>query len=273
MIYVFIPLACILFFFLIWLFLLAPGRLPQIPMAERLWKAAYAHRGLHTKDGAIPENSLPAFAAAVDAGYGMELDVNLTADGHVVVFHDDSLQRMCATDKKINDCTLAELQTYHLGATQEKIPLFSEVLDLVQGRTPMIVELKSTRRKEELCQKTAELLEQYQGDFCIESFNPAFVHWFAKNKPGFIRGQLSAGAKMFRSLPFFQRLLLSSLLTNVLTRPHFVAFHHPDARRNLRLRLYRLLGGKLVAWTVREEVDIEFCKSFFDVGIFEFVKY
>lgn len=268
---VFIVAIILIVLFLVYLFLLAPHTLPK-GMDNALWQANYAHRGLHSKDKTMPENSMAAFRLAVESGYGIELDINLTVDNQIVVFHDDNLKRVCGVDKLIADCTYEELQQYRLCGTDEKIPLFSEVLKLVDGRTPLIVELKATKRNSELCRRTADMLNDYKGTYCIESFHPLLVRWFYKNRPEIVRGQLSAGYKEFGSLPFYQRLILSSLLTNVVTRPHFVAYRHQDANHKLRLSLFKLLGGKLAAWTVRDNDNIDYCRERFDVIIFEFFR-
>ncbi len=268
---VFIIAAVIVIVFLLYLFLLAPGDFPKTADPS-LWKAYYAHRGLHSKDKTVPENSMAAFARAVEAGYGIELDLNLTTDDRIVVFHDDNLLRVCGADKQVPDCTYDELQQYRLCGTTERIPLFSEVLVLVNGRVPLIVELKATKRNRELCRRAAELLKEYHGPYCIESFHPALVRWFYKNRPEVVRGQLSAGYKDFSTLPLYQSVGLSSLITNVITRPHFVAYRHQDAKHKLRLRLFKWLGGKLVCWTVRDTDDINDCLKRFDVIIFEFFR-
>ena len=251
---------------LLYILALAPGRLPP-KTSSRLWTTAYADRGLHAKDCRIPENSLAAFSAAAAAGYGIELDLQLTADGEVVVFHDDNLLRLCGIDRAVADCTWQELQQFNLCESREKIPLFSEVLTLVNGRVPLLVELKTGSNNKQLCQKTAQLLDNYQGLFCIESFHPGIVLWFKKNRPQIVRGQLSAGWRRFEMLPKLVALLLSSLLTNIAARPHFVAYHHEDAPHQLKLMLYKLLGGKLLAWTVTAAEQIP---DNFDTFIFEY---
>lgn len=255
----------------VYLIFLAPGRLPK-SADPRLWQAKYAHRGLHTKDKTVPENSLQAFSLAAEAGYGIELDVNLSSDGQVMVFHDDNLLRVCGVDKKITDCTYEELQGYRLCGTGEKIPLFTQVLELLAGRVPMIVELKATVHNNELCEKTAALLDAYQGVYCVESFHPGIVRWFRKNRPQYVRGQLSMGAKNYRAMPPVEGIALSGLFTNVSTRPHFAAYRHQDAHHKLRLFLYRMMGGKLVGWTVEDTDDIKWCLQYFDCIIFQFFK-
>lgn len=251
-------------------FLVAPGRMPR--EGDALWHAHYAHRGLHTSDQSVPENSLIAFHKAVDAGYGIELDVTITADGEIAVFHDDTLVRACGVDRDIRDCTWAELQACRLFGTDQRIPLLGEALSLVNGRAPLIVELKSTKRYRALCERTAQLLDDYPGLCCIESFDPRIVRWFALNRPGMVRGQLAAGFRSYTSTPWYQSLLMSALLTNVLTRPHFAAYRHQDARRKMGLRLFKLLGGRLAAWTVRSPEDEQRCHRLFGTVIFEYYK-
>ena len=265
---IFIALAVALALYVV---LLAPGNLPKAAPAV-LWQARYAHRGLHDKQNTVPENSLAAFAAAAEAGYGIELDLNLTTDDQVVVFHDNSLERVCGVDKIVADCSWEELKQYQLSGTDERIPLFTEVLKLVDGRVPLVVELKATRRNAVLCEKAAALLDAYGGPYCIESFHPGIVAWFRKNRPDVVRGQLASGFKQYSALPWWQALLLSSLLTNINARPHFTAFRHQDAHAKLKLSLYRFLGGRLVGWTVRDTDDIAWCEENFDVIIFEYFR-
>lgn len=252
-------------------FLVAPGRLPK-GASPSLFETAYAHRGLHTKDGSVPENSLAAFEAAAAAGYGIELDVHLAADGQVVVFHDDTLKRMCGADKAVSDCTYRQFLDCRLLGTDQRIPLLSEVLEAVGGRVPLLVELKNGKQNKALCEKTAALLDGYSGACCIESFNPLIVSWFKKHRPQVVRGQLACRREGYDNIPSYQGVLLSMMLMNVISRPHFAAYSHGDARGRLCLWLMRLLGGKLVGWTVRETDDIAFCQSDFDAIIFEFFR-
>lgn len=255
----------------VYVVLVAPGRLPRTAAAE-IWQTAYAHRGLHSRDGEVPENSMAAFDAAIASGYGIELDVHVTADGQVVVFHDDDLARMCGAENEVRCCTYAELSQYRLLGTDERIPLLSEVLRRVDGRSPLLIELKNVKSRTLLCEKVAGLLDGYRGACCVQSFNPLMVGWFKKNRPQTVRGQLAGGRRRYKGLPFYQGFLLSALLTNVIGRPHFAAFWHEDARSSLGLGLVRLLGGKLVGWTVRDTDDIAGCQSFFDTIIFEFFR-
>lgn len=230
----------------------------------------YAHRGLHKEDGSIVENSLPAFKEAVAAGYGIELDLQLSKDGQLVVFHDASLLRVCGIDKKIDQCSYAELKNYPLGQSDERIPLFTELLSLVKGRVPLLVELKNVVAWQELSEKTARLLSSYTGDYAIESFHPGIVRWFYKNKPLMVRGQLSAGLSNFEEIPKWQGFLIANLISNVLSRPHFVAYKIEDI--NLPLKIYRFLTGKIFLWTLSDGELLKSVNMDIEGIIFEFMR-
>lgn len=163
---------------LLWLFL-RPGRYGEA-QKQLVYGVNHAHRGLHTKDKTVPENSLPAFRAAAEAGYGVELDIQLSRDGQVVVFHDDTLDRVCGVHGRVDEFTFEELRGMRLCGTQETIPLLTEVFEVMGGRTPMIIELKTGRRNDELCEKGLALMRAYNGPYCIESFDPRIVRWFRK---------------------------------------------------------------------------------------------
>lgn len=211
----------------------------------------FAHRGLHTRDKSIPENSLPAFERAAREGYGMELDVQLSKDGEVVVFHDDTLDRVCGVHARVDEKTWAELQELRLCGTEYGIPLFSEVLKTVHGRGPLIVELKNGRRNRELCEKTYALLTGYRGEVCIESFNPLIVMWFRFHARDLVRGQLASPRKEYLDqMGNFKAFLLSRCLLNFLCRPQFIAYK--IGHRPLSVRLAEHLGAMRVGWTSHE---------------------
>ena len=209
----------------------------------------YAHRGLHTADRSVPENSAAAFQRARDRGYGFELDVQFSSDGQVVVFHDDTLDRVTGRSGRVDSFSWAELRQMSLCGTKETIPLFSDVLKITEGGGPLIVELKTGRRNAELCRATLDLLKNYKSDFCIESFNPFIVNWFRKNAPEVIRGQLSAPyAEMKRGVGVpLVAFLLSRCFFSFLNRPDFIAYQIGKRPRKV-LRL-REKGVMLFAWT------------------------
>jgi len=247
----------------------APGKMS--PDAKS--KAGYffglncAHRGLHCKDQKTPENSLPAFAAAKEHGYGVELDVRLTKDEQIVVFHDDDLMRVCGVDKPVNSLDYDELSGLTLFDSGERIPLLTEALEVL-GDTPLIVELKSDRINiAKLCENTLDILRKYGKTWCIESFDPNVGAWFKKNAPDVLRGQLSSIPDKLESVSRLVAFLLGNLLTNFLSRPHFIAYSkdpHPPV-----VRFCMLMDPMKVIWTVHPDDDIKRCEKDNDVIIFE----
>ncbi len=229
-------------------FLAAPGRVGKAQKAPFLgWN--FAHRGLHRADKSVPENSLEAFRLAGEASYGAELDVQVSMDGQVVVFHDDTLDRVCSVHGRVDAFSYDQLQQMSLCGTEQNIPLFSQVLEVFGGRGPLVVELKTGPRNRELCEKTLALLEGYRGEVCIESFDPRIVAWFRRHAPGLLRGQLAAPMEEYTKdgRGKAQAFLLSRCLLNFLSRPQFIAYK--IGPRPLIVRLSELLGAMKFGWT------------------------
>ena len=225
----------------------------------------YAHRGLW--NDVLPENSLPAFQHAVDNGFGIELDVHLTRDDQLVVFHDDTLMRMCGVDRPICDMTLSELRQLRLKGSEYGIPTLEEVLSVVGGKVPLIVEIKPDKLLDELCAKTCAMLKAYGGPFCVESFHPLAVHWFRKNEPAIIRGQLAYGLGQGRKVNAVN-VLVGTLMQNVAGRPDFIAYE-AVSDRNAAMGLMRLLRPTLVCWTVHTQQDMDRLRARYDLQIFD----
>ena len=269
---VLVVFACLIFVYGIYLFLIAPGfkSKEKKQKMNKLLQFNYAHRGLHNLESLVPENSIKAFSLAKAAGYGIELDLNLTKDGKVVVFHDNDLLRACGVDFKIEELTWDEISKFKVFGTEEKIPLFADVLEEIDGGIPLLVELKNSKRYKELCEKSSTLLDGYKGDYCIESFNPQIVYWFKKNRPYVVRGQLSSSVKgLGEENSIIVRFLLSALFFNFLSRPDFAAYQYSHAKRKLGIKSYRLLGGKLFGWTIADEKSAKEYLALFDSIIFE----
>ena len=233
------------------------------------WRGAkFAHRGLHGGDAA--ENSLEAFDRACKAGYGIELDVQLSRDGHVIVFHDDTLIRMTGDSRRVDEVDLAELKTLSLQG-KGTIPTFEEVLACVGGRVPLLVEIKNGKRNRELCEKTMGLLRACEGSFIIESFNPLILNWLKKNAPDVVRGQL-VGPKVSyiaAKMKPATAIVLSTLSLNFLARPDFVAYD-VEAKDFTAPKVQRaLFHTPMAAWTVRDEQTAKECLDRSEVIIFE----
>ncbi len=240
---------------------------------EKLCSYRYAHRGLHDKP-TIPENSLAAFRRALEQGYGAELDVHLMRDGNLAVIHDSSLRRTAGADVMIEDLTAADLPHYRLEESDAPIPLLTDVLDLFAGKAPLIIELKAARGNySALAQAAMDVLDHYDTDYCVESFDPRCILWLKKHRPEVVRGQLSQqfsrhpgdGGGQSRAVLW----LLSNLLTNIVTRPDFIAYRFED-RRTPSVALCRALYGvREVSWTITNKQDMVAAEAKGNLVIFE----
>ena len=253
---------------LIYLFLVAPR---IINRADRtpFYGVHYAHRGLFDNKSDAPENSLAAFKKAVDAGYGIELDVQLSKDDKLVVFHDATLNRMCGIDGKVWDYTLEELQQMKLLNSNETIPTFEQFLEVVDGKVPFILEFKLDRAQTRVCELANEVLKNYHGVYCIESFHPLALIWYRKNRPDVLRGQLCE--EFFRNETYKGKLLytlLPFLPLNFLARPDFIAYNHEHAH-NISRRVCQALGALSVCYTIKSHEEYEEAKKHFELFIFD----
>ena len=216
-----------------------------------------AHRGLHDGD-LCPENSIAAFKRAVEKGCSIELDVHILKDGTLAVFHDDDLKRMAGLDRKLRDMTFSEIKKITLGKSQETIPTLKEVLELVDGRVPLLIELKTDGGVKGLCAAVKKELTGYNGKVCVQSFDPRPLRWFLKNCPHIPRGILS---EKFRNGPAFPtvliRFLISALFLNFQTAPSFISYRFTD-RKNLlfwiTVKVWKIKG---FVWTITTKADFK----------------
>lgn len=227
------------------------------PGLDKLRGWNYAHRGLHNE--IRPENSMAAFRAALEHGYGIELDVHLMKDGNLAVIHDSSLKRTAGADVKIEDLTLADMEQYRLNGTEERIPLFRDVLQLFDGKAPMIVELKAIGNNHAaLCQAVCDMMDSYQGVYCLESFDPRCIFWLRQNRPYIIRGQLTEDYfKSNTKLPWILKFLLKYQIENFLALPDFVAYRSSDRKHFSNWIVRRLWGVQGVTWTVQSQAELD----------------
>ena len=256
--------------FLLILYFLAIRCRSAHPGMKDLQGWAYAHRGLH--GNGLPENSLAAFRAARDAGYGVELDIHLLKDGNLAVIHDSLLKRTTGAEGKVEDLTTADLTHYHLEGTEETIPTFRQVLDLYAGKAPLIVELKPVDGNHAaLAEAACKLLDTYDGVYCMESFDPRCIHWLKEHRPEIIRGQLSEYfMKTEPNMPLWLRFCLSHNLLNFLTVPDFIAYKFEHRKRTpsnaLCRKLWRAQG---VTWTLKSQADFDTAREEGWLPIFE----
>ncbi len=229
---------------------------------DLLARGPFAHRGLWSPDGP-PENSLAAFEAAAEAGYGMELDVRLSADDEAIVFHDETLDRMTGVRGAVRDRPSDALAAVRLRTSEETIPTLSQALATVAGRTPVLVELK-TRQGDEgpLERRVAELLSDYAGPAAVLSFNPVALAVVADAAPSLLRGLNSAP-----HVTFDAEVVASGgpppLAGLDQARPHF-----------LSLGKALLTGARphhlpIVGWTIRSRDELLQVEAACDTVMFE----
>lgn len=260
-----------------WVFL-TKTRTVSRPDMQLFKRYDYAHRGLHRQNGkegdesVIPENSLSAFHAAINHGYGIETDVHLLSDGAIAAFHDASLKRMCDADVQIETLSTEELQEYRLLGTDERIPLLKELLALTDGKVPLLIEVKTEDGNVgELMDALAPLLDEYKGAFMLQSFDPRVLLWLRMNRRGWIRGQLSEFFKAngHPSISHLSDFLMRNMFANVAARPDFIAYRFLD-RKRLTLRMLKFVFHAEVAnWTIRSMMDYKAAKQEGNIAIFE----
>lgn len=260
--------ACIVILSVLYLLAIMP-RMFARPDTTLFQKRLFAHRGLHDNSSQAPENSMAAFRKAVEAGYGMELDVHVTKDKVPVIYHDFKLERVCGQPGKIEDYTYEELQQFTLFDTQERIPTLEELLQMVDGKVPLIVEIKSEAVNVSVCRIIDQMLRQYQGAYCIESFNPMVLIWFRRHHNKVARGQLSSNFRKdgnYKSIVYF---FMTHLLLNFITKPDFIAYNYKFREEPGRRICHRLYHLPTAAWTIQSEKDLEEMNQEFDVFIFD----
>ena len=224
-----------------------------------------AHRGLHDLTEDTPENSLSAFRQAVELGFPIEIDIHLTLDGEIVVFHDDTLDRMCGVSGRVEEKTLPELKALRLGNTNYEIPTLEECLQTVNGKVPLLIEFKCVSLKcAPLCKKADEILRGYSGSYLIQSFYPTVLRWYKKHRRDVCRGQL---AESFKNASF-EKKMSGNMLFNFLGRPDFVSYKHTDAK-NISRRFVTKLGAYPVGWTFQSQDELNKNGKFFNTYIFE----
>lgn len=260
----------ILFIILVlYLFCIFP-RLSGRKRMEMYRHTQFAHRGYHCKERGVPENSMVAFQAAITHGYGIELDIHLTLDKKLVVFHDDTLDRVCNVPGSIEQLTYDELKTCSLLGTHERIPLFHEVLQTVNGAVPILIEIKIPTHSTEVCEAAFKMLQTYNGPYLVQSFNTMGIRWFKLHAPEVLRGQLSSNLlKSETPEPVILKLLVRYLLINFLGRPDFISYKLASLPNLSVSFLKNICHTPIAVWTLRTEKALKIGISDYDMQIFE----
>lgn len=231
---------------------------------SRLFTKPIAHRGLHNEETA--ENSLLSFEKAIEKGFPIEIDVRLIDDGTVIVFHDNPLGRMTDTDGYASNLKASDLPKLHLKGSDQTIPTFEQVLELVNGQVPLLIETKVTSKIGDLESKVIDILKGYKGEFAVQSFDPYSMEYFRKHEPDIIRGQLSSYfPKGSSDLSWHKRRALSHLNVTKISDPHFISY----CMLYLPNKYVTKKGLPTLAWTVSSNADYEKVCDFCDNIIFE----
>lgn len=222
-----------------------------------------AHRGFHSKD--FPENSLPAFELAAKKNLPCEIDVRLTKDCKIVAFHDSNLMRMCGIDAQLSDFTYKQLSAFRLNGTQYGIPLLSQVLKIIDGKVPLLIEIKGEGSFGALEKRLAVLLDKYKGSFAVESFNPFSLLYFRINRPNVPRGQLISAYKDKEKGAdaeyIARKICCKPFVWKLISKPDFVA---ADLRSISLEQLFATvdMGGDFITWTADSDELVEAAGQF-----------
>lgn len=219
-----------------------------------------AHRGVHNEKDII-ENSLEAFKEAVNKNYIIELDVHFLKDGEVVVFHDDNIERMTGINKNLKDCTYDEIRNIKLLNKNTYMPKFSDVLKLVDGKVPILIELKNDNKVGLLESSLVQILKKYNGKYAVQSFNPLSIMWFKNNYPNIIRGQLVCKFKN-KKMDNIKKFILKTMFFNIITNPDFISHSVDDLSYK---EVNKIKKNKFIlGWTVRNKERYDELIKYYD---------
>lgn len=241
------------------LFLKAPGK-AAINEMRPFCEVPIAHRGYFDNTGLVPENSLAAFQAAIDHGYAIELDVQITKDGTPIVLHDRDLSRTSGIDKNVVEMTSEEVVACHLFETEETVPTLAEALDLIDGQVPLLVEIKGELGDDAaaISAAAAEVLDDYDGLYAVQSFNPIALQWFKDNRPEVVRGLLCLDyiSDGLSDNAFF-RVVLTGMFTNFLARPNFISYEMASDGQLTFEAIQNFTDLPCLAWTIHNQDDLD----------------
>ncbi len=228
-----------------------------------LFKKPIAYRGLHNAE--YPENSTGAFENAIKHGFPIKLDVQCINDGPVVVFRDSKLRRMTGKDGYVSTLEKSQLKDTRLGETEYCIPTLEEVLELVNGKVPILVEIESEDKIGRLEKRAEEILKAYGGDFAVQSFNPYSLGYFKQNAPHVMRGQLSTVFTKKEVPSFFKRRALTRMSLNNISQPDFISYN----AEFLPNKYVSKIGLPTLAQPVRSQSQADKLSEYCDNIIFE----
>ena len=224
-----------------------------------MFKESYiiAHRGMHDNKS-IYENTKESFELAIKKGYIIELDIRITKDKQIVVFHDNNTKRITKQNKIVEESTYQELNNQNI----IHIPLLSEVLDLVNAKVPLLIEIKQTNKVGELETEFMKIMKKYKGKYAIQSFNPNVLYWFKRNYPNILRGQLSYKYNK-QKISTIKKVILSNMLLNIFTKPNFISYKYNELSLE-KINKYKKKNIHLIGWTITNEREFNHYKQYYD---------
>lgn len=226
-----------------------------------------AHRGLHD-EASIDENSYEAFLEALNKGYAIECDVHLTLDNEVVIHHDATTKRMMNRDLDVAASLYEDLKALKHIHSEHSMMLLKDLLELVKGKVPLLIELKYSARGREQDFHVSKVLENYDGEFAVQSFDPFSCLWFKNNRPKIKRGLL-IGHFDDVELNFIKKITLKNYFFLFFVSPHFIGLEWDRGSEVIVQKIRSMTNIGIIAWTVKTSEAFEFCKSYFDNVIFE----
>ena len=243
---------------------------PQLRDLDWLVARPIAHRGFHNKINVI-ENTESAFAAAIKHDYAIECDVQLTADGEVIVFHDDDLDRLTEAKGPVKVRTTNELKGVKLKSTGDRMQTLAELLEQVDGRATLVIELKSLwDGNEALAERALQVLENYSGAHCLMSFDPDLVACLRELSPQTARGIVADRTTdpYYNALPLEKRYSMRTFAHLAQTQPHFVSYNWRDLPFEPVSEI-RAAGHPVITWTVRSKEEASQALRYCDQVTFE----
>lgn len=224
-----------------------------------MFKESYiiTHRGIHDNIN-IYENTLEAFKLSIKKGYAIELDVRMTKDKQIVVFHDNNTKRLTKKDLIVEENTYQELNNQNI----LHIPLLIEVLKLINGKVPLLIEIKPTKKDYELATNLMTILNNYEGKYAIQSFNPKVLYWFKRNYPNVLRGQLSMKYTKHK-ISSIKKYILSKMLFNKITKPNFISYKYNELNIE-QIKKYKKQNIYVIGWTITNEKEYNHYKKYYD---------
>ena len=216
-----------------------------------------SHRGIHNNID-IYENTLEAIKLAKDKGYIIEIDIHLTKDNQVIVFHDYNTKRLLKDNKIVEDSTYEELNNQNIF----HIPTLTEVLNIVNGKVPLLIEIKQLKKVGKLEEEMMNILNKYKGEYAIQSFNPKVLLWFKKHYPSILRGQLSYSYKNNHFMKI-KKVFLKNMFTNFLTKPNFISYKYNELTEK-KINKLKKKNITLLGWTVRSKKEYKKYSHYYD---------